>query len=331
MSVELSVIVPSHFRPLRLRWLLNALEAQTLDRSQWEVIVGHDSGEETATLLAEHPLAADGVLRAAEGETGKGPPGANRNLALRLAQAPTIVFTDDDCFPPPDWLERVLESVRRNPGAAIQGPVLSDPAEQVMLRARYPMTQHFTDVPRVWAECANIVYPRAAVEAVGGQRDGYISGEDTDLCLRVRALGVPYIGDQSIWTYHAVEEGSLARALRKTLRWRHIVPLLRNHPELRVQLFLGVFLRAGHFWLLVALLATPLLLAPTYMSEPDGGWRIAVALLPWLIWAACRPVRGGGIRGALRHLSELPGYALIDLSELLVLLGTSLRERTLLL
>src|SRR5213593_4083172 len=55
----ISVVVPSHERPLRLRWLLNALEEQTLAREQWEVIVAHDSGPETQELLREHPLAAD--------------------------------------------------------------------------------------------------------------------------------------------------------------------------------------------------------------------------------------------------------------------------------
>ncbi|MDX6659127.1 MAG: hypothetical protein QOH62_3920, partial [Solirubrobacteraceae bacterium] len=40
----ISVVVPSHDRPLRLRWLLNALDEQTLAREQWEVIVAHDSG-----------------------------------------------------------------------------------------------------------------------------------------------------------------------------------------------------------------------------------------------------------------------------------------------
>jgi len=323
VSVEISVLVPSHFRPLRLRWLLNALAEQTIDRSRWEVIVGHDGGAETAALLASHPLAAAGVLHAAAGETGAGTPGSNRNGAFRLAQAPVVVFTDDDCFPPPDWLERVLAAVARHPGAVIQGPVFSDPAEAAMLRSRYPRTQQFTEVPRVWAECANIVYPRAAVSEVDGLREGVLCGEDTDLCLRVRALGVPYVGDESIWTHHAVDEGGLRDALRGTLRWRYLVPLIHRHPELRVQLFLGVFWRAAHFWLLVALAATPVLL--------DGGWRTAAALVPWLLWACCRPLRGGGVRGALRHLSELPGYALIDLVELLVLLRASVLERSLLL
>src|SRR3954469_19318333 len=61
---EIAVVVPSHNRPLRLRWLLNALEEQDLERDRWEVIVCHDStGPETEELLRTHPLAQAGVLR----------------------------------------------------------------------------------------------------------------------------------------------------------------------------------------------------------------------------------------------------------------------------
>ena len=38
-SPEISVVVASHDRPLRLRWLLNALEEQTLERDRWEIVV----------------------------------------------------------------------------------------------------------------------------------------------------------------------------------------------------------------------------------------------------------------------------------------------------
>ena len=65
MAPELTVVVASHDRPLRLRWLLNALADQTLERGRWEVAVGHDcSGaarEETERLLGDHPLAHEGV------------------------------------------------------------------------------------------------------------------------------------------------------------------------------------------------------------------------------------------------------------------------------
>jgi GT2 family glycosyltransferase len=309
-------VVASHFRPLRLRWLLNALAEQTLDRSAWEVVVGHDSDEVTEQLLRAHPLATDGVLRHVRQPPGVGTIARNRNAALALARAPVVVFTDDDCRPPPGWLERVLEAASRHPGSILQGPVASDPDEAVMLRSPYPRTQHFSDVPRIWGECCNIVYPRAVLDELGGFADeGWLTCEDTDLLLRALAAGVPYAGAPSMGTYHCVEEGNLIDALRGTGRWRYFVDLVSRHPEVRDHLFARVFWKDTHAWLLVAALG---------LTAARRRPAMAALMIPWL---RARPVRGGGWRGALRHLLELPGFALIDAAEMGVLARASTRAR----
>src|SRR4051794_37320240 len=111
MSPEIAVVVASHDRPLRLRWLLEALSDQTLERDRFEVVVAHDStGPETDALLQAHPLAEHGTLRRIRRPPGSSPPGANRNAAWRAARAPTVVFTDDDCRPPREWLAKALQA-----------------------------------------------------------------------------------------------------------------------------------------------------------------------------------------------------------------------------
>ena len=87
---RLSVVVPSHDRPLRLRWLLNALEEQTLPRDRWEIVVAHDSvGPETDELLSMHPLAQDGTLRFGAATVGiahgKSPASASLSGRVRAA------------------------------------------------------------------------------------------------------------------------------------------------------------------------------------------------------------------------------------------------------
>src|SRR4051794_41815669 len=105
--VELTVAVASHERALRLRWLLNALEEQTVPREHFEVVVCHDSaGEETERLLREHPLARAGVLRHVRLPAGSGAAARQRNEAWRAGRAPGAGFTRDDCRPPPRRLRR---------------------------------------------------------------------------------------------------------------------------------------------------------------------------------------------------------------------------------
>jgi glycosyltransferase involved in cell wall biosynthesis len=321
VAPELTVVVPSHDRPLRLRWLLNALERQTLDKSLWEVVVGHDSsGPETEELLTTHPLAKAGVLRHVALAPGTAPPGRNRNAALKLARGATVVFTDDDCRPPEQWLETVRAAVERNPGSIIQGRVEGDPIEYTMRHSPYPRSQYFPKVPRPWAECCNIVYPRELIEQVGGFVEDLYHGEDMDLNVRVREqTGAPYVGDEEMLTYHAIEEGWVLTRMKAAQSWRDLPLLVKRRPELRAHFPLGYFWKRTHVWLLVALLGLKL-------ERRNPLW--AVLLIPW--YAQWEP-RHGGIRGRIRHLMELPGWAAIDAAEIVAMARGSVEHRTLML
>ena len=117
---EISVVVPSHDRRLRLRWLLNALEEQTLGRERWELIVAHDHADE----ITEEPPGASGAAGRHVRHTRAprtGTPPRQRNTGWRAAAAPLIAFTDDDCRPDPGWLAALLEAATGAPGGVIQG------------------------------------------------------------------------------------------------------------------------------------------------------------------------------------------------------------------
>lgn len=314
---KLSVVVPSHDRPLRLRWLLNALAAQTLDASEWEVVVCHDSaGPETEQILTMHALAAAGMLRHRAFEPGSAAAAAKRNAGAALARGTTIVFTDDDCRPPEGWLQGVAQAVADHPGAIIQGPVEADPDELVMLRSPFPRTVAFEDVPRVWAESCNIAYPRALVERLGGLAEDLHVGEDTDLALRGQALGAPFLGDGRMRTYHAVDEGRLRDRLREARRWSDLPLLMRRRPKLRSQLTLGIFWKREHALLLLA------------WAGLAARRRSPLAGLLAVPWALARRDHGGGLRGSARRLASLPAWVLIDATEIAVLARASLRHRS---
>jgi glycosyltransferase involved in cell wall biosynthesis len=325
-ALELSVAVAAHNRPLRLRWLLNALAEQTLDRGLWEVVVCHDSvgdaRRQTDALLAGHPLAREGRLRSTSLPAGSAPPGANRNAAVALAAAPAVVFTDDDCRPPPEWLQTVAEAVRAHPGAVVQGPVAPDPDEAVMLRSSHPRTQAFGCVPRPWAECCNIAYPRALLERLGGFAEDMRTGEDAELAQRAARAGAPIVGDARMRTYHAVDEGGIVAALRGVPRWGDLALLIARHPGLRAHLFLRVFWKREH-----ALLG--LALAGGGLARRPGAARLAgiVIVAPWAL--ARSNHHGPGIRGRARQILALPGWAVLDLAEIAVLARASARHRTL--
>jgi GT2 family glycosyltransferase len=322
---RISVVVASHDRPLRLRWMLNALEEQTLDRSLWEVVVAHDSsGLETEELLHSHPLAAAGVLRHLTFDPGPGP-AIKRNAGWRAARGPVIAFTDDDCRPPADWVERALAAADRFPGAIVQGTTQVDPDElEVKHRAPFARSQEVTPlVP--WAQTCNILYPREVLERVDGFDESLplAAGEDTDLAFRARDLGVDYVAAPEMLTYHAVEAVTLPARLREVWRWQHLAFVPKRHPQVRSYLAGGGwFWKESHVRLPFALVGLGFLAA----RRPLVG---AALIAPWAVNSM--PSYGSSPRGRLRALSELPTHAAIDASELAAMVRGSIRHRCLLL
>ncbi|MCW3066919.1 MAG: hyaD, partial [Solirubrobacterales bacterium] len=236
---EIAVAVASHGRPLRLRWLLNALEEQTL--RDFEVVVCHDSDEETEGLVREHPLARAGVLRHVRLPPGTGSVGRQRNVAWREARADWVAFTDDDCRPPREWLERLLAACRAQPGGAavVQGTTKPDPDELGLVRCTGWRSQDI-DPPVPAAQGCNIAYPRALLEALAGFDESLEGGEDTELAARAAESGAPLAAAPDALTYHAIDVVPLVRTLRSAWRFRDLPGVVAHHPRLRDPYPLGI-------------------------------------------------------------------------------------------
>jgi GT2 family glycosyltransferase len=321
-ELEISVVVPSHDRVTRLRWLLNALEEQTLPRSRWELVVVHDSQDGTEELITTHPLVHEGVLRRVRLAPGTGTAAVQRNAGWREARAPLIAFTDDDCRPEPNWLERMLAAARVHPGAIVQGKTRPDPFEaEIMKWAPRARSIDEPDPPGPHAQTCNILYPRPALEAVRGfdeSIDG--AGEDLDLAARVRARGAAYVGAPDAVVYHAVDTFSLVGLVRFNRRWETLPLVFKRHPELRSQLEYGVFWKRRHAFLPGALAGVAL-----HRREP----LLALLALPYVLHAL--PHRGTHPMGRMRALAELGGRAVVDASEMWTMVKGSVRHRTLML
>ena len=185
---DVAVVIPTARRETRLAFALEALARQTLPRDRFEVVVvrGDEPGP-TVIAPAGLPVRFMSVARDAG-------PAAKRNLGWRATSAPLIAFTDDDCRPAPDWLERLLEAAAREHGDfVLQGRTDADPDEQQRLHG-LAVTQRIPALSG-WYETCNIAYPRALLERLEGFDEEFagpdggsypIGGEDTDLGLRER-------------------------------------------------------------------------------------------------------------------------------------------------
>jgi GT2 family glycosyltransferase len=310
----IAVVIASHGRALRLRWLLNALETQAVP---FEGVVVHDyDARERARLLDTHPLVVSSAVRLIAIPPGTGSPAGQRNIGWRATRAPLVAFIDDDCRPETDWL-RALEAVAyERPGAVLQGATRPDPWERELMAAPHVRTMTITP-PTTRLQTCNVLYPRALLERLGGFDEGAVVGEDVDLGLRARAAGAQVAAVPDALVNHAVEAFTLPGIVRQNWKWRHLPWLLARHPEMRRECTWGLFWERRRAWLALALAG----------ALGSRVWRpLAVLALPYL--RALLERRGRSLVGRAVAVAEVPGQVAVDVAELGTYAAGSLRYRT---
>ena len=311
----MSVVVPSHGRPLRLLWLLNALEEQTLAPD--EVVVVHDYGPRTAArILDRHPLSGAGRLRQVAIPPGSGSPSRQRNLGWRRARGELVAFVDDDCRPDPRWLETLVAAARGEPGSFAQGATRPDPFELEVMAAPHVRTLT-SEPPNRYVQTCNVIYPRELLDRVGGFDEEVITAEDMDLAIRAREAGARHVAAPDAVVFHAVEALTLAQTFRDGWWWRHLALVVKRHPSLRRTLTLGVFWEPHHA--LVALMAAGVLGS---IRRPA----VAALALPWIVHEAGR--RGLAPAELAVNALELPGRAVREAGRVATLAAGGARYRT---
>lgn len=103
----ISVIIPVYNDKAELDICLRALHAQTLGKSKFEIIiVDNASTDNLEEIKAKYPE----VIYLYEGQPGSY---SARNKGIENARCDVIAFTDADCIPSNNWLERGLLTITK--------------------------------------------------------------------------------------------------------------------------------------------------------------------------------------------------------------------------
>jgi GT2 family glycosyltransferase len=308
---DVSVVIPTRDRVERLRAALGALRAQTLEAGRFEVVVVDDgSTDGTAELFDGDPGGAP-KLRALR-SPGRGPAAA-RNAGWRVATAPLVAFTDDDCEPDPRWLEALVDAHRANPDAILQGVTRPIAREAGLLGRPFARTRRIEE-PSPWFATCNIAYPRELLERLDGFDELFPEalGEDTDLGWRAVEQGTRMEFAPRAVVHHAVEDLGAAGYMRHALRGADAVEAFRRHPGLRARtLRYGAFRNPSLARLAMALAGLALarrhraaaLLALPYARNVAGrslAYDAGPLLAPYLV-AYDLALAFTSVRGSVRH------------------------------
>jgi glycosyltransferase involved in cell wall biosynthesis len=190
MTPLISVVIPALNAAGTLKECLHAMKHQSLDQSEYEVILvdGHssDSTREIARKAGVRTLIQDGTGRAAA-----------RNTGYLAARGSWVAFTDADCIPTHTWLQYLLNAVSDDEGKSkifgAAGKTTgyfsgSSAARYVDLTGGLDAERHLSHPNFPCAPTANLMYSKQALIDTQGFDDRYVSYAFCELHYRMIKL-----------------------------------------------------------------------------------------------------------------------------------------------
>jgi peptidoglycan/xylan/chitin deacetylase (PgdA/CDA1 family) len=191
-AIKISVVVPALNEEELLPLCLDSLKRQTFGGGLEVIVVDNNSDDRTAGVARE--MGARVVFEPHRGITWA------RQKGLQAARGEIIACVDADSRVEPDWLERIWNSLARDPGSvAVSGMVRFEKGRSwrgnlhrwstsLTLFGDRALRLIFAKQGTLWG--ANFAVRRSALLKAGGfNREIRFYGEDTELSLRLRRLG----------------------------------------------------------------------------------------------------------------------------------------------
>lgn len=237
LRLRASVVISAYQAAADLPRCLSALQHQTLPLDEYEIIVVDDGSTDNTAGVAE--AAGARVLRLKHGG-----PAAARNAGAAIAYAPILVFTDADCEPAPEFLERMLESFAAPVVSGARGVYRS---QQKGLVARFVQLEYEERYQRIAhyelkhhtinaLDTSYCAYRRDVFQEAGGFDTRFLgaAGEDHELSYRLAEAGHVFKLNQQAAVYHRHVDSFSAYARRKFRIGFWKAFLTRQHPSYAV-------------------------------------------------------------------------------------------------
>lgn len=199
-----SIIVPVYNRPEEVADLMKSLYAQT-DKG-FEIILVED-GSTIPALPGDYDA---GSLRLKYYKKGNEGRSIARNYGLERATGDYFVFVDSDCILPPDYIQRLRESLEREPADCFGGPDAAHESFTDTQKAiNYAMTAFLTtggirggkvSMEKFTPRTFNMGFSRKVYEKTGGFREMF--SEDIDMSTRIRLNGFKIMLYPDVRVFH---------------------------------------------------------------------------------------------------------------------------------
>ncbi len=235
--IEFSIIIPAYNATATLRRCLDTVQHQSIDRSRYEIIVVDDGSNDQSASIATEILKDNSLSNVIK--VPHGGQAAARNAGAQIARGDLILFTDADCAPLPDWIERLASAFEDRQVAGAKGTYCT---RQTALVARFVQQEYQDKYDRMarqvtidFIDTYSAAYRRNVFLAHGGFDPSIAIDEDQEFSFRLAAHGqrLIFVPQAIVAHQHAA---SLLKYVRRKFQigyWKAYV--LHLYPDKTIQ------------------------------------------------------------------------------------------------
>lgn len=213
--MKISVVIPVFEDWNRLAYCLEALQQQSLDSTEFEVIVVDNSENPTHynntelssnTIIVHEPL-----------------PGsyAARNKGAELASGTLLAFTDSDCIPHKDWLTNAIKRYKVGDCDLIGGKIsiFRPPkgSNHIYIYENHSAFSQKKNLAEGKCVTANLIVKQSGFHELGGFDSTLKSGGDWEFSKRLQRKHYKMVYDDSVIVSHPARK-NLGEVLKKQFR-----------------------------------------------------------------------------------------------------------------
>lgn len=196
----ISVVVPTYNRANSIDRCLNSLFKQSYPSSGYEVIVVDDKSHDDTPKVLRKYSKKHSNLKVLRNKQNKGSSYC-RNSGARAARGRIVAFTDSDCIPSSDWLQKIDEAFQNATVLCVQGTQEN--------RGRWPNMWEGSEYLRLCKERRALDTKNLAIiRDLFLQykfKENFRSAEDWDLALRLSEK-VRIVYDSSLTVVHVTND-----------------------------------------------------------------------------------------------------------------------------
>ncbi len=204
---EVSIIIPTYNEEKYIGAALSSIRRQKFSKT-YEIVIGDGCSKDRTAKIAR-----DYGARVVTEKYGT--PSGGRYAAAMKARGRILAFTGADVEVAPDWLEKAIAPLEEGKADWVLGsvtPLDGTPLDEALVFILRPiaMLMNFLCLPYVYAE--NMVCKEKVYRKAGGFKPELITGEDTDLAIRLRKAG----------RFRFVNNANVRASMRRVHKWGYL-------------------------------------------------------------------------------------------------------------